>query len=55
MEILLDEERFFGELYGDGYVPKFYLVYPDGSYKRYASFENNMNEIEADVKALLKK
>jgi thiol-disulfide isomerase/thioredoxin len=55
MEVLLDEERMFGELYGDGYVPKFYLVYPDGSYKRYASFEDNINEIEADVKALLKK
>ena len=55
MEVLLDEERMFGELYGDGYVPKFYLVYPDGSYKRYASFENDINEIEADVKAVLKK
>ena len=55
MEILLDEERMFGELYGDGYVPKFYLVRPDGTYKRYPSFEKDLSEIEADVKALLKK
>ena len=55
MEILSDDERLFGQLYGDGYVPKFYLVNPDGTYKRYASFEDNFNEIEADVKALLKK
>lgn len=55
MEIVLDEERLFGELYGDGYVPKFYLVNPDGTYKRYASFDDDINSIEADVKALLKK
>ena len=55
MDVLLDEERMFGELYGDGYVPKFYLVRPDGTYKRYPSFEKDLAEIEADVKALLKK
>lgn len=55
MELLLDEERVFGELYGDGYVPKYYLVYPDGSYKRYPSFDQNLEEIEAELQKLLKK
>ena len=33
-KVVWDESRQFGELYSDGYVPKIYLVNPDGTYKQ---------------------
>lgn len=48
-----DEHRQFGELYSDGYVPKIYLVNPDGSYRLYTSIEKDKNELKADISALL--
>lgn len=48
-----DEHRQFGELYSDGYVPKIYLVNPDGTYKLYGSIEKEKDQIKEDIKALL--
>ena len=48
-----DEHRQFGELYSDGYVPKIYLVNPDGSYKLYGSIEREKDQIKEDIRALL--
>lgn len=48
-----DEHRQFGELYSDGYVPKVYLVNPDGSYKLYGAFEKEKDQLKEDIKALL--
>ena len=52
-DVLWDESRQFGELYSDGYVPKIYLVNPDGSYKLYGSIEREKDQIKEDIKALL--
>lgn len=48
-----DEHRQFGELFSDGYVPKIYLVNPDGTYKLYTSIEKDKEEIKSDITALL--
>lgn len=48
-----DEHRQFGELYSDGYVPKVYLVNPDGSYKLYGAFEKEKEQLKEEIKALL--
>lgn len=48
-----DEHRQFGELYSDGYVPKIYLVNPDGSYKLYGSLGSEKDQLKAEIKALL--
>lgn len=53
MNVLFDESREFGELYSDGYVPKFYLVNPDGSYKLFTSIENQFEEMKQDIKGVL--
>jgi thiol-disulfide isomerase/thioredoxin len=55
MVMLFDEFRQFGELYSDGYVPKVYLVRPDGSYILYKEFEKDLEKVRADIKTLLKK
>lgn len=52
--VVQDTERMFGELYSDGYVPKVYLVNPDGSYNQYKNFGSQQEEIKADIAALLK-
>ncbi len=52
--VVQDTERQFGELYSDGYVPKVYLVNPDGSYNLYKNFGNQKDELKADITALLK-
>lgn len=54
VNVMFDESRQFGELYSDGYVPKVYLVNPDGTYKQYASFEKDKPEMKADIAALMK-
>lgn len=48
-----DEHRQFGELYSDGYVPKVYLVNPDGTYKLYGAFEREKDQLKEEIKALL--
>ena len=53
MNVVMDESRQFGELYSDGYVPKVYLVNPDGTYKLYASFEAQKDTLKTEIEALL--
>jgi thiol-disulfide isomerase/thioredoxin len=52
INVVWDEKRQFGELYSDGYVPKVYVVNPDGSYKMYTAFENQKEEMKQDLAAL---
>lgn len=53
MNVVWDESREFGELYSDGYVPKVYLVNPDGTYKLYAAFENEREDLKKDIEGVL--
>ena len=52
INVVWDESRQFGELYSDGYVPKVYVVNPDGTYKMYTAFENQKDEMKQDLAAL---
>ncbi|WP_407444906.1 FKBP-type peptidyl-prolyl cis-trans isomerase N-terminal domain-containing protein [Fibrobacter sp.] len=52
INIVWDEARQFGELYSDGYVPKVYLVNPDGSYKQYAAFEREKEDLKKEIAEL---
>lgn len=52
INIVWDESRQFGELYSDGYVPKVYLVNPDGSYKQYAAFEREKEDLKKEMAEL---
>ncbi len=54
ISVVWDESRQFGELYSDGYVPKVYVVNPDGTYKQYAAFENEKETMKKEIAALLK-
>ncbi|MCQ2123890.1 MAG: redoxin family protein [Fibrobacter sp.] len=54
INVMWDESRQFGELYSDGYVPKVYVVNPDGTYKQYAAFESEKEDMKKDIAALLK-
>lgn len=53
INVVWDESRQFGELYSDGYVPKVYVVNPDGTYKMYTAFENQKEEMKQDLAALV--
>ena len=53
ISVMWDESRQFGELYSDGYVPKVYLVNPDGSYKQYAAFEKEKDDLKKEIAELL--
>ena len=53
ISVVWDESRQFGELYSDGYVPKVYLVNPDGSYKQYAAFEREKDDLKKEIAELL--
>ena len=53
INIVWDESRQFGELYSDGYVPKVYLVNPDGSYKEYTAFESEKETLKQEIAALM--
>ena len=53
ISVMWDESRQFGELYSDGYVPKVYLVNPDGSYKQYAAFEREKDFLKVEIAELL--
>jgi len=54
ISVVWDESRQFGELYSDGYVPKIYLVNPDGSYKLYTAFEKEKDTLKVEIAELLK-
>lgn len=54
INVVWDDSREFGELYSDGYVPKVYLVNPDGTYKLYAAFESEKDTLKTEIAALLK-
>lgn len=53
ISVLWDESHQFGELYSDGYVPKVYLVNPDGSYKQYGAFEREKEDLKKEIAELL--
>lgn len=53
ISVVWDEARQFGELYSDGYVPKVYLVNPDGSYKEYVAFEKEKEDLKKEIGELL--
>jgi len=53
ISVMWDEARQFGELYSDGYVPKVYLVNPDGTYKQYAAFEKEKEDLKKEIAELL--
>lgn len=53
ISVVWDESRQFGELYSDGYVPKVYLVNPDGSYKEYVAFEREKEDLKKEIAELL--
>jgi len=49
-----DSDQDFSKKYGDGYVPRLYLVSSDGKIVRYTSVENeNIKEIKAYIEKLL--
>ena len=52
-----DIEQDFGKKYGDGYVPRLYLVSPSGEIIRYTALENeeHLKEIKAGIEKLLYK
>ena len=53
MNVVQDVDRIFGDLYSDGYVPKIYLVNPDGSYKLYTSFDKEKEDLKREISELL--
>ena len=53
INVVWDESRQFGELYSDGYVPKVYAVNPDGTYKMYAAFESEKEQLKKDLEGIL--
>ena len=53
INVVWDESRQFGELYSDGYVPKVYAVNPDGTYKMYAAFESEKEQLKKDLADLV--
>ena len=53
INVVWDETRQFGELYSDGYVPKVYLVNPDGTYKQYVAFEREKDDLKKEIEELL--
>ncbi|MDR0517827.1 MAG: TlpA family protein disulfide reductase [Fibromonadaceae bacterium] len=51
-----DAEGSFGKKYGDGYIPRLYLISSDGKVTRYTTFESeNLKDIRADIEKLLSK
>ena len=53
ISVVWDESRQFGELYSDGYVPKVYLVNPNGTYKEYVAFEREKEDLKKEIAELL--
>ena len=52
-KVVWDESRQFGELYSDGYVPKIYIVNPDGTCEQYAAFEKEQEDLKREIAELL--
>ncbi len=50
---VLDDSRQFGELYSDGYVPKAYLLRPNGEYYFYSSLEKDLDSIRTNIRTEL--
>ncbi len=49
-----DSEQSFGKKYGDGYVPRLYLVAPDGKVTRYTNMDKeHLGDIKTDIEKLL--
>ncbi len=49
-----DSEKSFGKKYGDGYVPRLYLIAPDGKVNRYKNMnEEHLKNIKTDIEKLL--
>ncbi|MCL2208045.1 MAG: TlpA family protein disulfide reductase [Fibromonadales bacterium] len=49
-----DAEQEFGKKYGDGYVPRLYLVSPDGKVTRYTSTDSDgLKDLRVDIDKLL--
>jgi len=49
-----DSEQDFGKKYGDGYVPRLYLIAPDGKVTRYTNMDKeHLKEIKTDIEKLL--
>lgn len=55
IDVFFDESREFGELYSDGYVPKVYVVKPDGSLMTFKSFEQQKDSIQVELGKLATK
>lgn len=53
MNVVQDDNHVFGELYSDGYVPKIYLVNPDGSYKLYTSLDSEKEDLKREIGEVL--
>jgi thiol-disulfide isomerase/thioredoxin len=50
---LQDGSGEFGKRYGDGYVPRLYLIHTDGKIVRYTKFESeDLKEIRADIEKM---
>lgn len=49
IDVFFDESREFGELYSDGYVPKVYVVKPDGSLMTFKNFEQQKDSIQVEL------
>jgi thiol-disulfide isomerase/thioredoxin len=48
-----DSEQGFSSKYGDGYVPRLYLVYPDGKVVCYKALESeNLKTVKADIEKI---
>ncbi|GHV13710.1 hypothetical protein AGMMS49938_08660 [Fibrobacterales bacterium] len=56
MPFFKDSDFKFGKVYGDGYVPRLYLISPDGKVVRYTDLESDhIKDIRADIEKLLGK
>lgn len=55
IDVFFDEAREFGELYSDGYVPKVYVVKPDGSLMTFKNFEQQKDSIQVELGKLTTK
>lgn len=54
LDVFFDESRQFGELYSDGYVPKAYIVKPDGALMSFGNFEGQRDSIQVELGKLAK-
>jgi len=55
MPFFQDIEYEFLRKYGDGYVPKHYLVFPNGKTILYENYEKEIKKMVSDIEAFLSK